>query len=69
VAQACASAGGQPNGAACTMNEDCRSQSCRSGACRGAALQGDACQAPADCAVGTCCASGAQAQTCALSCD
>ncbi|HYP88108.1 MAG TPA: hypothetical protein VEQ59_08135 [Polyangiaceae bacterium] len=69
VAERCASAGGQANGAACTKDEDCQSRACQSGHCRGQALQGDACEATADCAVGTCCSSGAQAKTCALSCE
>ncbi len=69
VAQKCVAAGPQPNGAACRTDDDCVGRACQSGVCRGQALQGDPCQIPADCAVGTCCAAGAQAGTCALKCD
>jgi len=64
----CASAGPQPNGSSCAASSDCLSNACQSGVCRGNGLQGDPCKIPADCSVGTCCTTGAQASTCALSC-
>jgi hypothetical protein len=65
----CASAGPQANGSKCAANSDCVSNACQSGICRGQALQGDPCTIPADCSVGTCCTTGAQANTCALGCN
>jgi hypothetical protein len=65
----CAPAGGQPNGASCSGNDDCVSKSCIGGSCRGSALLGESCMASADCAVGTCCTSGANANTCATDCN
>lgn len=69
VAQKCAPAGGQPNGAVCRTNDDCASKACQTGMCRGQALQGDPCKVPADCAIGTCCTEGDQAETCSLDCN
>jgi hypothetical protein len=69
VSGSCAPAGGQANGAACDTGEDCVSKSCIAGQCRGKAVLGEACSAPADCAVGTCCSSGALINTCASKCE
>lgn len=69
VANECAPAGGQDNGASCDTGADCKSNSCVGGKCRGSAVLGEACTVPADCAVGTCCTSGDAANTCATTCN
>ena len=55
VLYACAPADGVPNGAACGVSSDCKSNSCVSGYCKGNAQIGEACTAIIDCATGTCC--------------